>query len=125
MTARIDDPWQAEYWRRTNAYRTPADGSADPMRWMTDALSVHEVTATSLMASMEAGPHDRLAIVGGSPLALAICAELAQRQREGAILRTRPRPSFSELIWFGPEANDLYDQHRIRQARFGNSRRPG
>ena len=26
ITARIDDPWQAEYWRRTNAYRTPAGG---------------------------------------------------------------------------------------------------
>ena len=23
ITARIDDLWQAEYWRRTNAYRTP------------------------------------------------------------------------------------------------------
>ena len=33
MTARIDDPWQAEYWRRTNAYRTPAEGSLglDPL----------------------------------------------------------------------------------------------
>ena len=28
ITARIDDPWQAEYWRRTNAYRTPAGAGA-------------------------------------------------------------------------------------------------
>ena len=92
---------------------------------MTDALSIHEVTATSLMASVESGKHDRLAVVGGSPLALAICAELAQRQREGAILHTRPRPSFSELVLVGPEADHLFDQHQIRQARFGNSAESG
>ncbi len=125
MTARIDDPWQAEYWRRTNAYRTPAEGSPAPVRWVTDALSIHEVTATSLMASVESEPHDRLVVVGGSPLALAICAELAQRQREGAILHTRPRPSFAELVLVGPDADNLYDQHQIRQARFGNSAESG
>ena len=26
MMVRIDDPWQAEYWRRTNAYRTGERG---------------------------------------------------------------------------------------------------
>jgi hypothetical protein len=88
---------------------------------VTDALSIYEVTATLLMAHVESEPHDRLAVVGGSPLALAICAELAQRQREGAILGARPRPSFAELVLVGPDATKLYDQHQIRQARFGNS----
>ena len=46
MVVRIDDPWQAEYWRRTNAYRT---GKGRSVRWMSDALSVYEVTASVLL----------------------------------------------------------------------------
>ena len=124
IIARIDDPWQAEYWRRTNAYRTPAGGRVGPVRWVTDALSIHEVTATMLMARVESEPHDRLAVVGRSPLALAICAELAQRERRGPSA-TQPRPSFSELMLVGPEANKLHGQHQIRQAPVGNSAESG
>ena len=40
ITARIDDPWQAEYWRRTNAYRTPTGERAQSVRWVSDALSL-------------------------------------------------------------------------------------
>lgn len=126
ITVRIDDPWQAEYWRRTNAYRTPMDrrvGGA--VRWVTDALSIYEVTASILVADLESKQHDRLAVVGNSPLALAICAELAQRQREGTLLGAKPRPSFAELVLVGPDANNLCDQHQIRQERFGNSAESG
>lgn len=121
ITARIDDPWQAEYWRRTNAYRTPAGGRAESVRWVSDALSVHEVTAALLVGHVQSGRHDRLALVGRSPLALAICAELAQRQREGTVLRRQPEPSFAELVLVGPGAADLRAQHEIRQQRFGNA----
>jgi hypothetical protein len=124
ITARIDDPWQAEYWRRTNAYRTPAGGGKS-VRWVSDALSIYEVTAAVLVAHVQSEPHDRLAVVGSSPLALAICAELAQRQREGAVLGSRPAPSFGELVLVGPTAADLRDQHQIRQERFGNSSETG
>ena len=37
----------------------------------------------------------------------------------------RPRPSFAELVLVGPDADNLYDQHQIRQARFGNSAESG
>lgn len=121
ITARIDDPWQAEYWRRTNAYRTPTGGRASPVRWVSDALSVYEVTAALLVGHLQSAPHDRLAVVGHSPLALAICAELAQRQREGTVLRRQPKPSFAELVLVGPGAADLRAQHEIRQERFGNA----
>jgi hypothetical protein len=47
MVVRIDDPWQAEYWRRTNAYRTSGSGSS--VRWISDALSVYEVTAELIL----------------------------------------------------------------------------
>ena len=66
-------------------------------------------------------PHDRLVVVGRSPLALAICAELAQREREGAVLRTKPAPSLNELVLVGLDADKLREQHQIRQERFGNA----
>ena len=121
ITARIDDPWQAEYWRRTNAYRTPAGGRAESVRWVPDALSIYEVTASMLVARTQSEPHDRLVVVGRSALALAICPELAQREREGAVLRTNPSPSLNELLLVGHDADKLREQHQIRQERFGNA----
>ena len=121
ITARIDDPWQAEYWRRTNAYRTPTGDRAQSVRWVSDALSVYEVTAALLVGHVQTEPHDRVAVVGRSSLSLAICAELAQRQREGSVLGRQPRPSFAELVLVGPGAADLRAQHKIRQERFGNA----
>lgn len=123
MIVRIDDPWQAEYWRRTNAYRTPV--SASSVRWISDALSVHEVTAELILdrildRKLKPG-FDRLVIVGNSPLALAVCAELAQREREGDALLAPPRPGLADLILYGPQAEALREQHRLRQERFGNS----
>jgi hypothetical protein len=122
MIVRIDDPWQAEYWRRTNAYRTSAGGVS--VRWMSDALSVYEVTATLILDRIIDGREqhgfDRLVIVGNSALALAVCAELAQREREGAALSSPPHPSFADVILFGPDAEMLRAQHRLRQERFGN-----
>ena len=57
---------------------------------MSDALSVYEVTA-NLISGPDRRPElessfDRLVIVGNSALALAVCAELAQREREGDAL---------------------------------------
>ena len=121
MIVRIDDPWQAEYWRRTNAYRTGERGKSVSVRWMSDSLSVYEVTAGLILDRILGGGYDRLVLVGSSPLALAVCAELAQREREGTLLQARPKPSFAELVMFGPDAEALRQQHRLRQERFGNS----
>ena len=99
--------------------RRPATGPS--VRWVSDALSVYEVTAALLVGHVQTEPHDRVAVVGRSPLALAICAELAQRQREGSVLGRQPRPSFAELVLVGPGAADLRAQHKIRQERFGNA----
>jgi hypothetical protein len=121
MILRIDDPWQAEYWRRTNAYRTGERGKSASVRWMSDALSVYEVTATLILDRILTGAYDRLVLVGSSPLALAVCAELAQREREGTLLNAGPKPSFPELVMYGPDAEALRQQHRLRQERFGNS----
>ncbi len=121
MIVRIDDPWQAEYWRRTNAYRTPEQGKSSSVRWMSDSLSVYEVTAGLILDRILRGDFDRLVLIGSSPLALAVCAELAQREREGTLLGARPRPSFSEMVLFGADAETLRQQHRLRQEQFGNS----
>jgi RyR domain len=123
MVVRIDDPWQAEYWRRTNAYRTSGSGSS--VRWISDALSVYEVTAELILDRILdprlERPFDRLVIIGNSPLALAACTELAQREREGDALSATPRPGLADLILYGAEADTLRRQHRLRQERFGNS----
>jgi hypothetical protein len=123
MVVRIDDPWQAEYWRRTNAYRTSGSGSS--LRWISDALSVYEVTAALILDRILdprlSRPFDKLVIIGNSPLALAVCAELAQREREGEALSAPPRPGLPDLILYGPEAEMLRQQHRLRQERFGNA----
>lgn len=121
LAVRIDDPWPAEYWRRTNAYRTPPDGSPRAVRWVSDAVSSYEVTAAILVDAVQAAAHDRLVVVGGSSLALALCAELAQRQREGNVLGRRRRPSLTELVLVGPTAAELRRQHQLRQERFGNA----
>ena len=123
MVVRIDDPWQAEYWRRSNAYRTSGSGSS--VRWISDALSVYEVTAELILDRILdprlERPFDRLVIIGNSPLALAACTELAQREREGDALSAPPRPGLADLILYGAEADTLRRQHRLRQERFGNS----
>ena len=51
ITARIDDPWQAEYWRRTNAYRTPTGERAQSVRWVSDALSLPTTSLDRLAAA--------------------------------------------------------------------------
>ena len=123
LVVRIDDPWQAEYWRRTNAYRT--SGSGRSVRWMSDALSVYEVTAALLLDRImepQGGPaFDQLIVVGNSALALAVCAELAQREREAQALGQPTGLDFHDVLLFGPDADTLSEQHRLRQERFGNS----
>ena len=94
-------------------------------RWMSDALSVYEVTAAlifdRILDPSRKRPFDRLVIIGNSPLALAACAELAQREREGDSLSAPPHPGLADLILYGPQAEALRKQHRLRQERFGNS----
>ncbi len=122
IVVRIDDPWQAEYWRRSNGYRTRHD---DRQRvWIGDALSSYEVTAALLVDRLQRADHDRLVLVGSSPLALAVSAELAQRDREDDLLGQRRRPSTADLVVVGPGAGRLRDQHALRQARFGNTVAP-
>ena len=121
MVVRIDDPWQAEYWRRSNGYRTRPDNRRS---WIGDAVSSYEVTAALLVDRIQRQEHDRLVLVGGSPLSLAISAELAQREREDHLLGARRRPAVDDLLVVGLQAGALRDQHALRQTRFGNAVAP-
>lgn len=106
---RIDDPWQAEDWRRRRIAAAPP--------WIYDAIGVHEVAAR-LLAERLAG-RDRIVVCGRSPLVLALCAEFAQLARERAVLgETTAAPVITLL---DPGAEALLTEHRLRQARFGNS----
>ncbi len=119
LLVRIDDPWQAEYWRRGNAYRPGPTG----VTWLCDALSRYETTAALLVDRLRQGAHDRVALIGTSPLALAVCTELAQREREDALLDSGSA-ALSRLVLVGPQAGRVAAMHRLRQARFGNRSDP-
>ena len=53
LTVRIDDPWQAEVWRRNflgDENSAPDDPSS--RRWVADAVGRHEITAARLVRHM-------------------------------------------------------------------------
>ena len=116
---RVDDPWQAEYWRRRGTFRRAERGQR--IAWATDALSSYEVTAGLVVRQLMAGDYNPLVLAGSSPMALSICAELAQLKREEDLLEVKREPLLSRLLLLGPQAAELLDQHRLRQERFGNS----
>lgn len=118
LLVRIDDPWQAEYWRRSNTYHGVPGRSG--VTWMCDAVSQPEITARLLVHRLQQGMHDRLALVGGSALALAVCAELAQSDREERLLDRPDRPLAERLTLVGPAAPRLARLHQLWQDRFGD-----
>lgn len=77
VTVRIDDPWQAEIWRRRYL------GGARH-RWAPDAIGKYELTAAAIAADLlERSPiPDTVYICGSSLLTSALCSEFAQLARE-------------------------------------------
>lgn len=118
LLVRIDDPWQAEYWRRGNTYQGHPRRSG--VTWMCDAVSQHEITARLLVHRLQQGLHDRIVVVGGSSLALAVCAELAQCDREERLLGRSGHPLAERLVLVGPTAARLAHLHEQWQGRFGD-----
>jgi hypothetical protein len=123
LVTRIDDPWQAEYWRRERipVVSERSDGTRAIVT-VGDALSVHETTADAVIDhadDVESGAEPpAMVIAGASPLTLALCAELAQRGREDRVLRpatVRRRP----VTIVGRSAAETARHHRLRQSRFG------
>nr|WP_156524234.1 hypothetical protein [Gordonia sp. LAM0048] len=77
VTVRIDDPWQAEIWRRRYL------GGARH-RWAPDAIGKYELTAAAIAADLlDRSPiPDTVFICGSSLLTSALCSEFAQLTRE-------------------------------------------
>lgn len=109
---RIDDPWQAEHWRRAHVTVEPD--------WIVDAVGSHEVTARVLLDRWVADGLDRVVLVGHSLLALAVCNEFAQRRREAASSRWPGAELRLGLVAAGEDSPVLRAQHMLAQRRFGN-----
>ena len=117
LTMRIDDPWQAEVWRRRFL--------AKDVRWTGDAIGPYEVTAVKLVRhlvhAIEDGngePPDTVLLCGLHPLIFALSSELAQVQREQKLFR-QPYvhvPSTVKIV-AGEAAKSFVDDHELRQNR--------
>lgn len=109
--ARIDEPFQAETWRRARV-----GASAD---WVHSAVSGPEVMARRLLRHCSERGIRRLVLVGSSTFARALCSVVAQAQREAVASRGRV-VSAPEVVLLGTGAERLGRQHRTSQRRFGN-----
>lgn len=116
LTVRIDDPWQAEVWRRALA--------STERHWVADAVGRNEITAAKLVRHLTTrrggdGPLPPATVVlcGLSPLTYALVSEFAQLHRElGLYARPGVRGPESVVI-FARGASSFIDDHRIRQDR--------
>lgn len=116
LTVRIDDPWQAEVWRRALANTE--------RHWVADAVGRNEITAAKLVRHLTMrrggdGPNPPATVVlcGLNPLTYALASEFAQVHRELG-LYTKPEVLSPEsVVIFARGASSFIDDHRIRQDR--------
>jgi hypothetical protein len=115
LIVRIDNPWQAEVWRRSFLPRTDR-------RWAGDAVGRYEVTAAKLVRHLTSQSHTAepdtpatVVLCGLNPLTYAVASELAQLQREQALFE-RPRvvPATDAVI-FACGAQGFVEDHQARQ----------
>ena len=109
LVVRIDDPWQAEDWRRRHVVDDPAVFS--------DTVGVFKVTARELLDHALGQEADRLVLLGSSALTLALLDEVAQHRREEAVFS---EPSSLDVVVVDPEAAELMADHELHQSRYGN-----
>lgn len=118
LTVRIDDPWQAEVWRRSFLANSERG-------WVADAVGRNEITAAKLVRHMttqggDAGdlePPKTVVLCGLYPLTYALASEFAQLRREQQLY---PKPYVSppsNVIIFARGAQSFVDDHQLRQGR--------
>lgn len=119
LTVRIDDPWQAEVWRRS--FLVSAERC-----WVADAVGKYEVTAAKLVrhmttrsdvASVGVGEPNAVVLCGLSPLTYALVSELAQLEREQQLYQKPHVVSPSSVVIFATDANSFVKDHEARQRR--------
>ncbi len=110
LVARVDDPWQAEEWRRAFI------GDPD---LVVDAIGIYEETADALVQEVLAGREtSRVLVLGSSPLILALCAELSQRGRELEFMGGPTR--LPQVVLVSPDASEAAADHALRETRFAS-----
>ena len=119
LTVRIDDPWQAEVWRRSFLVSTE-------QCWVADAVGRYEATAAKLVRHMTTRPdvvptpretRTTVVLCGLYPLTYALASELAQLQREQELYRKPNVVRPSNVVIFAKGAKSFVDDHEIRQGR--------
>lgn len=115
LTVRIDDPWQAEVWRRALA--------STERHWVADAVGRNEITAAKLVRHLTArrgdglDPPGTVVLCGLNPLTYALASELAQVHRELALYAKPDVRSPTSVVIFARGASSFIDDHRVRQDR--------
>lgn len=107
LIVRIDDPWQAAAWRAQHF------GGTDT-RWAADAVGKYEVTAARLLDRITANPAiQRIFVAGASQLTLALCTEMAQRQRERDYFTAPGASPLPRLTLVAENAQEFKQDHEL------------
>lgn len=128
LTVRIDDPWQAEVWRRSFIESVDEPGSGDhahKRRWVADAVGRYEVTAAKLVrhitrrsGSQQLGaPPQAVILCGLHPLTYAVSSELAQLCREQDLYAQPGVRLPAEVVILAKGAPGFVEDHDLRQRR--------
>ena len=108
-TVRIDDPWQAENWRR----------GLVGTDWAVGTVSAIELAAAQLVYRVTSRGSGPIVIVGFDEMALALCVEFERKRREASLLgRAEP----AKVLLAGPTASRLLAQHQLRESRLNQDK---
>lgn len=119
LTVRIDDPWQAEVWRRS--FLVSAERC-----WVADAVGKYEVTAAKLVRHLTTRPQTggvgasegtTVVLCGLYPLTYALVSELAQLEREQRLYKKPHVVGPSSVVIFAGDADSFVNDHVVRQRR--------
>jgi hypothetical protein len=109
VVVRIDDPWQAEDWRRSQIGTT--------RDVLVDTIGIHQVTAQEIVDRAVARGSDCLVVVGSDLMALAVLDEVAAHKREQSVYKS---PVRLDTVVVDPDARTLVADHGTHQRWFGN-----
>ncbi len=109
LVVRIDDPWQAEDWRRRHMVDDPVA--------LSDTVGLFQATARELLAHALHREAERLVLLGSSALTLALLDEIAQHSREEAVFS---ESCSLDVVVVDPDSAELMADHELHQSRYGN-----
>lgn len=127
LTVRVDDPWQAEVWRRSffEAREAVDSPEGENKRWVADAVGRFEISAAKLARHLTTKrvrvqaerPAKTVLVCGLTPLTHALTSEFAQLVREHGVYAKPHVDLPSALIIVARGADGFVRDHQIRQAR--------